>query len=79
VVSDDGCGISAEDIPLIFDRFVRGSAPKQSSGSGLGLALVKELVDFYGGTIEVTSEVGQGSVFTVQLPVKPLGIDDEME
>ncbi|MEG2615618.1 MAG: ATP-binding protein, partial [Raoultibacter sp.] len=79
VVSDNGCGISEEDIPLVFDRFVRGSASKQSSGSGLGLALVKELVDFYGGTIEVASEVGRGSLFTVQLPVKPLGIDDEME
>ncbi|MEG1746222.1 MAG: DUF3365 domain-containing protein [Raoultibacter sp.] len=79
VVSDNGCGISEEDILLVFDRFVRGSASKQSSGSGLGLALVKELVDFYGGTIEVASEVGRGSLFTVQLPVKPLGIDDEME
>ncbi len=78
-ISDDGCGISKADQSTIFERFVRGSAQKRAgaSGSGLGLALVSELVDLFGGTIEVTSTVGQGSVFVVALPVSPLEFDDE--
>lgn len=79
-VADDGCGIAEDDMSSIFDRFVRGSVTKQgSSGSGLGLALVSELVDLCKGTIAVESEVGQGSIFTVRLPVSPLNLDDDME
>lgn len=79
-VSDDGCGIAEADQASIFERFVRGSAQKAgASGSGLGLALVRELVELYEGTIAVSSAVGCGSTFTVKLPVGLLELDDEYD
>ena len=66
-VTDTGCGIAEEDIPLIFERFYRG----KDGGLGLGLAIVRELVDAHGGTIEVTSQKGAGTVFTLQFPAEP--------
>jgi len=69
-VSDTGLGIPPEDIPHIFERFYR--ADKARSGAqghaGLGLAITKAIVEAHGGSIEVASEPGQGSVFTVRLP-----------
>lgn len=69
-VADNGRGISADDLPHIFDRFSRGqnNTPLQT-GSGLGLSLVKELVTLHGGTIAVVSSEGNGSTFTVSLPL----------
>jgi len=64
LIKDTGSGIKKEDLPLIFERFYRGS----SGGLGLGLAIVRELVDAHEGTIDVKSEVGSGSIFTVHLP-----------
>lgn len=66
-VSDTGCGIAEEDIPLIFERFYRG----KDGGLGLGLAIVRELVDAHGGTIEVASQKGAGTVFTIRFPAEP--------
>lgn len=68
-VSDTGCGIPAENLDKIFDRFYRidGTAYE---GTGIGLALTKELIDFQKGEISVSSEVGKGSTFTVFLPFK---------
>jgi two-component system sensor histidine kinase BaeS len=63
-VEDTGCGIAADELPFIFERFYRGAR----GGMGLGLAIVKELVEAHGGRIEVRSEPGKGSVFTVILP-----------
>jgi two-component system sensor histidine kinase BaeS len=63
-VADDGAGIAADELPLIFERFYSGSR----GGLGIGLAIVKELVEAHGGVIDVESHVGQGSVFTVRLP-----------
>lgn len=63
-VTDTGRGISEADLSLIFERFYR----KGSDGLGLGLPIVRELVDAHGGTIEVTSQPGEGSTFTVWLP-----------
>ena len=68
-VSDTGIGIAKEDIPHIFDRFhqVDGSSSRKYEGTGLGLYLVKELVEMHHGTVQVESEPGKGSAFTVYL------------
>jgi PAS domain S-box-containing protein len=70
-VADQGTGISAEDLPHIFDRFYRADDARmnRTSGTGLGLAIAKEIVEMHGGTVTVTSEVGQGSQFTVRMPL----------
>ncbi len=63
-VEDDGVGIAAADLRFIFERFYRGS----QGGLGVGLAIVKELMEAHGGKIEVESEPGKGSVFTMHFP-----------
>ncbi len=70
-VADNGSGISAEDLPFIFHHFYRSdqSRDRKSGGSGIGLAIVKQLVELQGGTIEVTSQLGKGSTFAVFLPI----------
>jgi signal transduction histidine kinase/ligand-binding sensor domain-containing protein/DNA-binding response OmpR family regulator len=70
-VEDTGKGIPGEQLSKIFDRFyqVQDSDSTKTEGTGLGLALVKELVDLYRGNIQVESETGQGSTFVVTLPV----------
>jgi signal transduction histidine kinase/DNA-binding response OmpR family regulator len=69
-VADTGIGMAPEQLPKIFDRFyqVDGSATREHSGTGIGLALVKELTDLMNGQVTVTSKPGKGSVFTVTLP-----------
>jgi signal transduction histidine kinase len=70
-VSDTGYGISPDDLPHIFDRFWRGDAArthKDGAGGGLGLAIVKQLVELHGGQISVQSYLGQGTIFTIDLP-----------
>jgi signal transduction histidine kinase/FixJ family two-component response regulator len=69
-VTDTGIGIPGEHLERIFDRFyqVDGTTRRRHGGSGLGLALVKEIVERHGGSIAVESLVGQGSTFTVRLP-----------
>ena len=73
-VEDTGLGISAEDLPHLFERFYRGAAGRQTGapGTGLGLAIVKQVVDHHHGRIEVKNrEIGHGAIFTIWLPVKP--------
>lgn len=72
-VADTGQGIAPEDLPHIFERFYRADkARARSEGRfGLGLAICKAIVQAHGGTIEVSSQPGQGSVFTVWLPAQP--------
>ncbi len=71
VVEDTGIGIAAEDLPRIFDEFYRTRTAKEmvSGGTGLGLPIVKRIVETYGGNISVESEVGKGSRFTFRLPL----------
>lgn len=70
VVADTGVGIPAHELPRLFERFhrVQGQASRSFEGSGIGLALVQELVRQHGGAIAVESEPGRGSTFTVTLP-----------
>lgn len=70
-VKDTGIGIRADQLPHLFDRFRQadGSASRGYEGSGLGLALVKELVDLHGGQVSVNSTYGEGTTFTIRLPV----------
>jgi signal transduction histidine kinase/DNA-binding NarL/FixJ family response regulator len=69
-VTDTGTGISAEDLPHIFDRFSRVENARRRSheGSGIGLALARELVEMHGGSIGVESSLGKGTTFTVFVP-----------
>ena len=75
-VSDTGIGISAEDQPHIFEHFYRSTSAKNQGtsvgGYGLGLPLAKDIVDLYGGTINVSSAVGEGTTVLVSLPLKVL-------
>jgi signal transduction histidine kinase len=66
MVEDTGTGIRPEDLPHIFDRFYKS---KDSTGMGLGLAIAKNLVQAHGGTIQVKSQPGQGTIFSISLPV----------
>lgn len=68
-VRDQGLGIPAEHIGKIFERFERVDASRNISGLGLGLWIVKRILEGLGGTIEVASSVGVGSVFTVRIPL----------
>lgn len=66
-ISDDGCGISPEAGKRIFDKFYQGETSHSGEGNGLGLAMVKKVVDILGGDIKVESRVGEGTTFTVKL------------
>ncbi|WP_017662847.1 response regulator [Baaleninema simplex] len=78
-VRDTGIGIDPARLPHLFDRFYQaeGSVSRSYEGSGLGLALVKELVELHGGEIAVDSEIDRGSTFTVWLPVGESHLDPE--
>jgi signal transduction histidine kinase len=71
-VADTGQGIPAEDVPHIFERFYRvdQSRSRVQGRSGLGLAICKAIVDAHGGSMEVSSQPGVGSTFTVKLPLR---------
>ncbi|MEZ5039164.1 MAG: ATP-binding protein [Saprospiraceae bacterium] len=70
-IKDNGIGIAPEELPYIFDRFYQAdhSAVRRYQGTGIGLALTKELVTLMKGTVQVESELGKGSKFIVQLPI----------
>ena len=68
-VQDNGCGISAQDLPYIFDAFYQGKSNSRSMGTGIGLSLVKQLVEAMNGTVSVESEENNGTKFTINLPI----------
>lgn len=72
-VADTGMGISEKNLAHVFDRFWQadGSSKRKYQGVGIGLALVKELVEIQGGTVQVQSQEGKGTTFTVRLPYRP--------
>jgi two-component system heavy metal sensor histidine kinase CusS len=69
-VKDSGCGIAPEHLPRVFDRFYRADSSRSSEGSGLGLALVKSIMDLHGGAAVVESEVDRGTTVTLTFPNK---------
>lgn len=68
VITDQGIGISEEEMPLIFGRFYRGAEVRQQSGVGIGLYLTRQIIEGQGGYVKVQSEKGKGSTFEVFLP-----------
>ena len=73
-VTDHGIGISKEELKKIFDKFYRTptSKARETQGSGLGLTIAKHIIEAQGGTIEVESEVGKGSKFTIRIPLQEI-------
>ena len=71
-IEDTGIGIAAAEVPFLFEKFkqIENFRQRIHGGTGLGLALTKKLIELHGGSIEVETELGQGSVFTVYLPEK---------
>ncbi len=69
-VQDTGCGIPPHDQKMLFERFRQGGGDSRRAGSGLGLYLARRIVEGHQGTIDVKSQVGKGSLFTIRLPVQ---------
>ncbi|GFR36851.1 hypothetical protein PRECH8_01470 [Insulibacter thermoxylanivorax] len=72
VVADEGHGISEQDLPYVFERFYKADKARTrdiNGGTGLGLAIVKYFIDAHGGQVDLTSKVGEGTTFTIYLPM----------
>jgi two-component system heavy metal sensor histidine kinase CusS len=67
-VKDTGAGIAAEHLPRVFDRFYRADSSRSSEGVGLGLALVKSIMDLHGGSAQIESTPGQGTTVSLSFP-----------
>jgi signal transduction histidine kinase len=81
-VSDSGIGIPQQDVPMLFEPFRRASNVGSLPGTGLGLAITQQAIEIHGGRIDVDSTLGQGTTFTIHLPVlraELLRDDDEEE
>ena len=73
-IQDEGCGVSSDELPHIFDKFYRAAGSERKKGAGLGLYIVKLMAHAMGGKITVSSNIGEGSVFTVTF--KRCGAED---
>ncbi|OWV78296.1 ATPase [Rhizobium sp. R635] len=71
-VADSGIGIDAEDLPKLFQPYFRARSATGIAGTGIGLNVVKQVVELHGGRVEVRSELGKGTVFTILLPIERL-------
>jgi signal transduction histidine kinase len=76
-VKDEGIGIRDDQLPYFFNSFHRGHTGRKAEGFGLGLAVVKTIVEGHGGSIFVENELGKGSVFTLVLPKRQKATDKE--
>ncbi len=72
-VADSGMGIAEADLERVFDRFWRAPGVRGTAGSGLGLAITRWVAELHGGTVTVSSELGHGTVFAIELPVTTRG------
>lgn len=70
-IADDGRGIDAADLPYIFERYYRGTNTDDALGSGLGMAISRDIIEAHGGTVAVTSETGAGTSIQITLPQAP--------
>jgi signal transduction histidine kinase len=70
-VSDTGVGIRADDLPHIFEKYYIGAGERRGEMRGLGLVIVRTIVENHGGTIRAASTPGQGTTFTMRLPLTP--------
>ena len=71
-ISDTGVGISEDQLPHVFERFYRADEARSTEGSGLGLAIARQIAEDHEGSIDVRSQLGHGSTFTIDLPRRPL-------
>ncbi len=78
IVRDDGAGIPPAHLPRVFERFYRGDASRTGPGTGLGLALVKHIVEAHGGRVGVDSAPGRGTAITLVLPEAPVGAEPHL-
>ena len=76
VVDDEGPGISAEDLPHVFDRFYRSSESRSMPGSGLGLSIVRQVAERHSGTVEAGASPSGGARLTMWLPGSPAPVPD---
>ena len=72
-VRDHGPGVTADDLPYVFDRFYRGASSRGKQGSGLGLAIVRQVAEQHHGSVDVANAPDGGAIFTLRLPVQPVG------
>ncbi|WP_208601629.1 sensor histidine kinase [Rhizobium aethiopicum] len=77
-IADSGIGMDADDLPKLFQPYYRARSATGIAGTGIGLNVVKQVVELHGGTVEVASELGKGTTFTISLPIECLLSDQQV-